>query len=132
SRHCEGNSIFHISASDDRSGGLFESCNATTQSGLRLLPFYDWIRELRRLQEAGSSLPAAPLLEYAFAMDEQSFYAHRNRLLSGVRIDCGRTRRELESAGIATPALNDDLVRVCVEHMLATDTELKGGRGDPL
>jgi hypothetical protein len=37
-----------------------------------------------------------------------------------------RTQDELIHAGVVAPALDDDLLRVCLEGMLARDHELQG------
>jgi len=125
-RHRDGQGIFHISAaSGPRAEGIFERCNDMEEPSLELLPAYEWIGEMKRLHHEGRSLPATPLIEYAFAMDEGSFHENERRAQSTrVQFDCSRTHRELESAGIVAPVLDDDLLRTCLAGMIAWDDDL--------
>jgi thioester reductase-like protein len=125
-QHREGGGIFHISASNPMTGGLFERYNETAISALDLISFYEWIQELKRLHNEGRSLPAVPLLDFAFSMDEVSFEEHLRVTRSvSIRFDCSRTHRELEYAGIVAPESNDDLITVCINSMLSRDSELR-------
>jgi myxalamid-type nonribosomal peptide synthetase MxaA len=125
-RLAKGLGIFHISSTNRKIERLFERCNEIAGTKLELKSFYDWIGELRRLHYAGRSLPAVPLLEFAFSMDEQSFL-ERRRLIqaAGTYYDCSRTHRELEQAGIVAPELDDALLKLLLESMLARDAELR-------
>lgn len=126
-RHYDGGGIFHISSSSQMIEGLFERCNAIADTMLALPCFYDWICELKRLHREGRSLPAVPLMEFAFSMDKESFCIHQLGIRStSIRFDCARTHRELERAGIVAPVLDDALLRVCIDAMFSRDTELKG------
>jgi thioester reductase-like protein len=123
----EENAIFHISSSKQSVDGIFERCNEIGATSLKLLPYYDWIREIERLHHAGQSLPAVPLIEFAFSMDEASFEKRQKNIAAAkTRFDCTRTQRELQKAGIATPSLNDDALKVYVAKMLSTDVDLQG------
>jgi thioester reductase-like protein len=125
SRHTDGQGIFHISSPGQLTDGVFERCNELMGMSLELLPYFEWIGKLRQLHQEGRSLPIVPLLEYTFSMDRESFDDHvRGNLLTRINFDCTRTYGELESAGIVAPALNDDLLRVCIEGMLARDADL--------
>lgn len=125
-QHPEGRGIFHISSSSQRIDGVFERCNEITDASLYLMSHYEWVQEMKRLHDAGQSLPAVPLIESAFSMDEASFYEHERSVRSeNVTFDCRRTHRALESAGIVAPVLDDDLLRECVESMCARDAELQ-------
>jgi thioester reductase-like protein len=118
-RHPEGAGIFHISASSQMRD-VFERCNEILDVPLRLVPNYDWVQIVKRLHEAGHSLPIVPLVEFAFSMDAGSFQEHERRSQSGrVRFDCTRTQHELEQAGIVTQAANEDLLRGCLQCMQA-------------
>lgn len=125
-RFGEGGGIFHISSSSQLASGFFERCNEVAETKLKLLPFYDWIQMLKRLHQGGQTLPEVPLVEYAFNMDEAAFEEYeRSEQESVIRYDCTRTYAELERDGITAPALNDDLLRLSLRAMLATDPELQ-------
>lgn len=124
SRHSNGQGIFHISSSEAMAAGMFERCNELFGTSLRLLPLYEWILQIKRLHNEGRSLPVVPLIEYAFSMDEDSFYENRRRF-GQTRFDCARTHNELEQAGIVAPALNETLLRAQIERMFAKDEELR-------
>jgi amino acid adenylation domain-containing protein/thioester reductase-like protein len=124
--HSNGRGIFHISSSSSMVDGVFELCNEIAGTSLELLPFYEWICEIKRLHSEGNSLPAVPLVEFAFSMDEEAFYKHQRRIESSQRqFDSARTHQELECAGIVAPVLSDDLFRVYVENMFSRDDELR-------
>jgi amino acid adenylation domain-containing protein/thioester reductase-like protein len=125
SRHPDGRGIFHISSSNQTIDGVFERCNEIADTSLELLPFYQWLCEIKRLHQEGKSLPAVPLIEFAFSMDEASFCAHQRAHSGRIKYDCARTQRELERAAIVAPVFNDDLLRVCLEGMLSRDAELR-------
>jgi amino acid adenylation domain-containing protein/thioester reductase-like protein len=127
SRHPQGGGMFHLSASRQPADGLFERCNAVAGTSLELLPYYAWICEMKRLHLRGWSLPAVPLIEYAFSMNEASFDDRQDRLRDmQLHVDCSRTCEELEQAGIVAPFLDDDLLRSCLESMCARDPDLRG------
>jgi amino acid adenylation domain-containing protein/thioester reductase-like protein len=125
-RHGNGGGIFHISSPDQLAGGIFERCNEIAGTTLELMPYYDWICEMKRLQLEGQSLPVVPLVEFAFSKDETSFYEHQRRLQAeSIQFDCTRTYREIERGGIVAPVLNDNLLRLCIESMCSRDSELQ-------
>jgi thioester reductase-like protein len=125
-RHPEGHGIFHISSSAQMIEGVFERCNQIAGTSLELMPLYLWIRAIQRLHEEGRSLPAVPLIEFAFSMDEGAFQEHQRVAgLGGVQFDCARTHRELEKAGIVAPVLNDELLKLCVAAMFSRDMDLR-------
>lgn len=124
-RHGDGQGVFHISSSRQMSEGVFERCNEVAGTSLVLLSYYEWIGEIKRLHQAGRSLPAVPLIEFAFFMDAEAFDEHQRRTPSAnLTFDCARTHQELESAGIVAPALNDDLLRIYVKSMFQRDADL--------
>jgi len=126
-RNRDGNGIFHISSSTQMDEGVFECCNEVAGTSLKLVPIYDWIREIKRLHDAGQSLPVTPLIEFAFSMNEESFYERQRRLqVAGIQFDSVQTHQELEQAGIVAPALNEELLRLCIADMLANDADLQG------
>ena len=132
SQHKWGKGIFHISSSRQHADGLFERCNKIAGTSLRLLSLYQWTREVKRLHDEGLSLPVVPLLQFAFAMDEESFDRHQRRVTSEgerTRFDCDRTHRELEQAGIVAPIVDDDMLRRYVTSTLAhlSDGETRHG-----
>jgi thioester reductase-like protein len=122
--HCHGRGIFHISSADQMLGGVFERCNEIAGTSLKLMSFYEWICEMKRLHQAGRSLPAVPLIEFAFSMDEESFRKQQIAITS-IPFDCARTHAELKRAGIVAPVLNDDLLRVYLECISSKDAELQ-------
>jgi amino acid adenylation domain-containing protein/FkbH-like protein/thioester reductase-like protein len=125
-RHRDGNGIFHIAGRAPALDGVFERCNEIAGTALKLLPHHAWICEMKRLHCSGRSLPAVPLIEYAFSMDEAAFHEHQRRAgLDRMRFDCSRTYAELEPEGIVAPALDDALLRVCLQGMAVYDTELR-------
>jgi hypothetical protein len=84
------------------------------------------VGEIERLHRQGRSLSVVPLVEYAFSMDEQTLCEHERRIhSSNLSCDCSRTHRELEHAGIVAPVFNDDLLKMCIESMLARDADLQ-------
>jgi amino acid adenylation domain-containing protein/thioester reductase-like protein len=117
--HAQGGGIFHISAGGHGADRVFERCNETADLGLKLLPFEEWVAEIRRLHELGCSLPAVPLIESFFSMDAVSLRkSMEERRSSAVRIESTQTHRELEGAGIATPVFNNELLGRCLRRML--------------
>ena len=123
--HSNGHGIFHISSSSSMAEGLFERCNEIAGTSLELVTFYDWICEIKRLHQQGRSLPAVPLIEFAFSMDEESFNNRQRTLESSTRFDCARTRRELEHMGIVAPVMDDGLLRMYVQGMVSRDADLR-------
>jgi amino acid adenylation domain-containing protein/thioester reductase-like protein len=125
-RHRSGGGIFHLSSSKQGIADVFSLCAEYSKIALDLVSHYEWITRIKQLHRAGSSLPAVPLVEYAFNMDRESFEASQRRSAAEqVRFDCLLTQRELERAGIDTPMLNEDLLRACVSDMLERDPELR-------
>lgn len=125
-RRSVGGGVYHITSREDTCGGVFERCNEIAGTSLQLRSFYDWICEIKRLHQEGRVLPAVPLLEYAFSLDEQSFYKkYRSSQSTRVRVDCSKTHRELERAGIVAHPVNDDLLRQFVKSMFSRDEELR-------
>lgn len=122
--HPDGGGIFHISSVSSRiSTGIFERCNQIMNLSLEIVPLFEWIRAIKWLCEKGLAMPVAPLIEFAFSMDEQTFHdyrARRQRLDFAAR----RTHEQLERAGIVAPVLDDHLLGLCLERMLAEDPEL--------
>ena len=126
SRHPEGKRTFHISASKQPTRGTFESWNDVAQEPLELLPLYDWTRRIKQVHDAGYSLPIVPLIEYTFAMDEQTFFEQRHAAgYERIVFDCTRTQRELEAVGIVTPLLDDELIERTLSSLLARDVDLE-------
>lgn len=125
-RHRDGRGVFHISAAEPSIEDVFERCNAIAGTSLKLLPYYDWIHEMRRLHQQGRLLPVVPLIEYAFSMDEASFYERQRHLAArNIRFDCTRTHAELQAAGIEIPALDDDLLKLYVHSLSSMDSEVR-------
>lgn len=127
SRYGGDGRVFHISSAQQAIDDLFEHVGEVASTPLQLLPYYDWIRVMKRLHEAGTSLPAVPLIEYAFTMSEDTFRDHQRRVRSAanVRFDFSHTHAELQHAGIVAPKLTDELLRVCLEGMFANDPDLQ-------
>jgi amino acid adenylation domain-containing protein/thioester reductase-like protein len=120
SQHSNGHEIFHISSAHQMVGGVFERFNEVLGTALELMPFAEWISEIKRLHREGLSLPVVPLIDvYSYEGSSRS---------ASTRFDCARTHRELERAGIVAPALSDALLRVSVEGMFARDPELRQAR----
>lgn len=126
-RHRSGGEVFHLSAPRQIPQNIFERCNAIRATSLELLPFYEWICAMRALHREGRSLPAVPLIEFAFSMDENSFYELLDRTRNALRLDCSRTLRELEVAGIVPPVVDDRMLAAHVQNMLSRDVELREG-----
>jgi thioester reductase-like protein len=125
-RHPGGGGVFHISSATQMAAGVFECCNELFGSSLALLPWYEWIGEMKRLHAAGMSLPIVPLIEFAFGMSESAFSDYQRGLHAWrVHWDCARTHRELDGSGIFAPALDEELLKLCIEGMLARDAELQ-------
>lgn len=125
-RFRSGNGVFHISSSFRRDEGVFERFNDVSGMPLQLKSYYDWICEIKRLHYAGWSLPAVPLIEFAFSLDRETFEAHQRDLqASRVHVDSTRTQKQLEAAGIATSAPDDELIKLWYEDMLARDMDVR-------
>lgn len=119
-RSAAGGGVFHICSPAQTINGVFERYNEIGETPLELLPLYDWICEMKRLHYAGESLTIVPLIEFAFSMDEESFYDYQRRnALSTVRVDSGRTHLELARSGIAIPAFDDAQLVLCMRNILA-------------
>ncbi len=126
-RHCDGQGTFHISSAAQAAAGVFERCGEIMARPLELMSYYDWIREMKRLHHDGRSLPAVPLIDFAFDMDEETFrqHQHRKRSSANVHFDLARTHRELEQAGIVAPVLDDEMLGVCLQRLICGDAELR-------
>jgi myxalamid-type nonribosomal peptide synthetase MxaA len=125
-RHMQGSGIFHLCAPAQLIDGVFERCNEFVGTSLELLSHYEWICEMKRLHEHGTSLPVVPLIEYAFSMSEQSFIEHQRRMQEHrARVDSSRTQVELEQLGIVAPIVDDMLLRTCVQSMCMRDEALR-------
>jgi amino acid adenylation domain-containing protein/thioester reductase-like protein len=119
-QHPNGNGIFHISSSNEMLGGVFERFNEILDNALELMPFTEWISEMKRLHREGLSLPVVPLIDvYDYEGSTRSTMA---------RFDCTRTHRELERAGVVAPTFDDALLRVTLEGMFSRDPELGRAR----
>jgi thioester reductase-like protein len=130
-RHPDGRGIFHIASKDQLINGVFEHCN-TAGLSLRLMSYYEWTREIKRLHYAGLSLPIVPLIEALFPMDEASFHAYQKDIASmEVSISCDRTQAELEHAGIIAPAFTDEMIRLSVERLLSARALRQNGALPP-
>ncbi len=124
--HPEGGGIFHVAGTSSVAQGLFERCNLAAHTSLTLLPYYDWIQQIKRLHDQGKSLPAVPLIEYAFSMSEDAFYTYQRQLdAQRPRIDCTLSHREIEAAGLLVHEFNDRLIRLAVQSMYSKDPELR-------
>ena len=125
-RHPGGGGTFHISASTAAREGVFERCNEIAGTALELVSFYEWTREIARLHHAGRSLPVVPLIEFTFAMNEESLLAYQQEIeSSNLEVNSRRTCLELDRTGLVAPAFDDELLRKCVEDMLLRDQELR-------
>jgi len=118
-RHSGGRHVFHISSPVQKIDGVFERCNEIAGTGLTLVRPHEWYELIRNLHANGQSLPAAPLIE---CNDEA-----RGDSQSGLtQIDCSRTLRELEAAGIVAPVVDDELLGLHLRFVLARDPQLRG------
>jgi amino acid adenylation domain-containing protein/thioester reductase-like protein len=125
-----GKGIFHISRPGRGSQNTFERCNEIAGTSLELLPLYEWIGAMSRLHSQGHSLPVVPLIEYAFSMDEDSFYrAEREHDLNSdkVKFDCSQTIYQLEKAGVVTTTTDDELVTQYVKNLIS---QIEGEQGE--
>lgn len=118
-RHAAQSGIFHISSSRQSiQKGVFERCNEVAGTTLRLVSPYEWMCEIKRIHHQGRSLPAVPLFEYTFSMNREEFLTEQTEdRIDRIRIECTQTQRELESAGIAAPLFNDELLKVFVDKL---------------
>jgi thioester reductase-like protein len=127
-RHPDGGRMFHIASSRRMDEGMFERCNRVAETSLELISYYEWIGEMKRLHRAGQSLPAAPLIQSAFSLDESAFHAQQSDLrMHRVQAECTQTEQELARAGVSPPGSFDDVLRLTVEYMLRNDPELRDG-----
>jgi myxalamid-type nonribosomal peptide synthetase MxaA len=115
-RHYNGSGTFHICSGRSKVRQVFEDFLKDTS--LELLSEYQWIRQVKRLHDGGLSLPAVPLVDYAFSMDECAFLEHQQRIRSAaLEFDCSRTQRELEDGGIFHPEFSASLLRLVVDRL---------------
>lgn len=128
-RHPNGGGMFHISSSTQKVDGVFERCNQIAGTYLELLSHYEWIARIKQLHARGKSLPIVPLVESLFSLSEESLRDYqRSTGLGGTRFDCEMTHRELEQAGIPTPALDDSILSATLRDMSSRDEELRSSR----
>jgi thioester reductase-like protein len=131
-RYNYGQGIFHISSSKQSVDGLFERCNALANTALKLLPFYEWTREIKRLHEKGRTLPAVPLIEFTFSMEKEELtnFLKASRPFE-IQFDCTRTNQELETAGAIAPIVDDESLKLSLKSMFSSDRGLREhvGRG---
>jgi thioester reductase-like protein len=127
-QHVSGCGVFHISSPRQLLEDVYGRCAEIAGVSLELVPYYDWICELKRLHHEGYSLPAVPLVDFAFSLDRKAFEEHQRstRSSGNIQFDCSRTHAELERAGITAPVLDDVLLRTCIEDMLERDADLRG------
>jgi thioester reductase-like protein len=124
-RHPVGGGTFHLTSPRPMGQGLFERYNEISDDLLELLPLYDWIDAIRRLHLAGQSLPVVPLVEFAFAMDQDALEQHYRRIRpAGVHIECANTWKELEAAGQAVPDFSNEWLRRFVVSLFERDPQL--------
>lgn len=129
-RDRDGGGIFHISSSEQRIGGMFERCNEIVGTALELLPYYAWVQQMRRLHNRGHSLPVAPVIDVAFPMDAKQFAGWQSSTGSTkIHFDLRYTHAELEKAAVVAPALDHELLRVCIENIVMRDHELRAAIG---
>lgn len=123
----QGGGVFHISSATQNLDDVFEGVAACTGVPLRPMPLYEWICNLKRLHQAGHSLPATPVFEFAFKMGEGALQEYLRNFRSAVnlRFDLTRTHAELESAGIVAPVLDQELLTTCLRGMLERDADLQ-------
>jgi thioester reductase-like protein len=125
-RYARGGRVFHLSSPAIDVGNVFERCNQIAGAGLELLPTYEWIAKVKELHYGGQSLPAVPLVEFAFSMDERAFKEYeRTNIAEYTKLDCSKTWRELEGEGLFAPVLTDEMLRVHLDSMVARDVELR-------
>ena len=119
SRHTDGGGVFHIASAGQPMESVFERCNQLTGVSLTLLPFYEWLSAIKQLHLQGHTLPAVPLLEHLFSMDEDSIMEReRSTTRAQIRSDCTATSRELERGGIMLAALDDAALEAYIERLL--------------
>lgn len=123
-RHPAGGGVFHIASGAGMHEGMFERCNEAAGTSLELIPYYDWICEMKRLHREGRHMPVVPLIEFAFSMDEAAFKEYLRSTRSKIHFDFAYTHEQLEREGIIVPAFGGDLLRRSVEAMLARDGDL--------
>jgi len=120
----EGKGVFHLAAAGPPIERVFERCNEIAGVALELLPFYDWLREIKRLHERGHSLPAVPLVQYAFSMSETEFYEQQRQRQISTLVSAERTRAMLDRAGVVMTVTSDELLKGCMQGMLRWDAQL--------
>lgn len=125
SRYTDGRGIFHLASPAPEIGGIFERLNETAGTALKIVSYYRWLCEMKRLHQAGRSMPIVPLVEPLFSLDEQSLAEYQSGLYSRrTRIDCTLTYRELEIGGIVAPVLSDELLGLHLKRMRSEDASL--------
>jgi myxalamid-type nonribosomal peptide synthetase MxaA len=133
SRNKDGKGIFHIASQDTAVEQIFERCNEIRVTSLQLLPYYEWIEEVRYRHQRGQTLPAVPLVEFAFSMSEAEFHEYQRKERStAITVSCTHTRLELERAGIVAPELSESYLRLFVENLYEMDPQLRRSLDFPL
>jgi amino acid adenylation domain-containing protein/thioester reductase-like protein len=124
-----GGGTFHICGSEDAFDDLWRCCNEVGGLSLERKSWFEWIGEIKRLHHEGRSLPAVPIVEYAFSMDERTFREHEARLKkNSITFDCSKTQHALEHNNIPTPVFGTAAMRVFVRNMLSNDPDFVSQR----
>ena len=125
------NGVFHISSSRQNLDNVFERSARILGRRLECSSYYQWIGRIKQLHEAGRSMPMVPLVQFAFSLDEDRFDEYQRSFLSAVncQFDLTRTHRELERAGVIAPIVDERMLRLCIQSMLARDTDFHDAPG---
>lgn len=108
------------------SKALSKPCNRLTAAPLQLLSHYDWLMQVKCLSESGDELSIAPPVKSTFHRNLAAFEAREQLARRSVLIlNCARTNRELELAGIHAPIWGDQLVGLCLPTLYRRAASLK-------
>ncbi|WP_129649574.1 non-ribosomal peptide synthetase family protein [Peristeroidobacter agariperforans] len=132
-KYRNGGGIFHVSSPHGHYEGLFERCNSQLGTSLELKPYFEWIGEMKKLHQSGWSLPAVPLIEFAFSMSREAFDRHQyDTRDEKIVFDCDETYRLLEPAGIVAPVLDGQMIAACIDSMRRRDTDFQQATNKPV
>jgi amino acid adenylation domain-containing protein/thioester reductase-like protein len=130
-RSAEQLQVFHV-ASDAQVVRPFERLNMSGAVRLKLVPFYEWTREVKRRYEQGEALPIVPLIEHLFSMNAETFEEYQKRVRSeGVIHSCEETYEQLRKLGLAPAAVDDAALVAAARRIIRTEPGIPAHR-EPL
>lgn len=115
----QGGKIYHIGGAEGLEIDIYACLEDKYKSSIKPVTFYNWIMQIKTLHLHGQSLSAVPFVAYAFSMDQESFENHQvNAAKQRILYNWKKTQEELEMLGIATPAFDNEMVRLALKRII--------------